>query len=84
MTVDIHSPGPSARMASLPLTTEPPRWELAGTRTYEADPVPAVRERYRERRDLTAAQAGRDNVAASTDTIAADRVAGPAEGVART
>jgi xylulokinase len=63
---------------------QPPRWELAGTRTYEADPVPAVRERYRERRDLTAGQAGRDNGAASTDTIAADRVAGPAEGVART
>jgi xylulokinase len=25
---------------------EPPVWELAGVRSYEADPVPAIRERY--------------------------------------
>ena len=50
---------------------EPPRWELAGTATFEADPVPEVRERYRERRDLTAEQAPRDNDAPSPDTIAA-------------
>jgi xylulokinase len=63
---------------------EPPRWEPAGTETYEADPTPAVRERYRDRRDLTADQAERDNGAASPDTIAAGRVTRPAEGVALT
>ena len=50
---------------------EPPRWELAGTETLEAEPVPGVRERYRDRRDLTAEQAEEDNDAASPDTIAA-------------
>ena len=62
---------------------EPPRWELAGTETYEAEPTPAVRERYAARRDLTI-EAERDNNAASPDTIAADRVDDPVEGVART
>lgn len=32
---------------------EPPVWELGGTEVYEADAVPAVRERYAEVRDLT-------------------------------
>jgi xylulokinase len=32
---------------------EPPTWELSGTEAYEADPVPSVRERYAEVRDLT-------------------------------
>ncbi|HKQ02538.1 MAG TPA: FGGY-family carbohydrate kinase, partial [Actinomycetes bacterium] len=50
---------------------EPPRWELAGTETFEAEPVPGVREVYRDRRDLTAEQAEEDNGAASPDTIAA-------------
>ena len=50
---------------------EPPRWALAGTETFEADPVPEVRERYRDRRDLTADQAQRDNDAPSPDTIGA-------------
>ncbi|GAA0352206.1 xylulokinase [Actinoallomurus spadix] len=30
---------------------EPPRWERAGLETYEADAVPAIRERYAEARD---------------------------------
>ncbi|WNV77853.1 xylulokinase [Geodermatophilus sp. DSM 44513] len=32
----------------------PPEWERPGTERYEADPVPRVRERYAEVRDLTA------------------------------
>jgi xylulokinase len=32
---------------------QPPRWPLEGSRTYEADLAPAVRERYAEVRDLT-------------------------------
>ena len=32
------------------------RGQLAGTQTFEADPTPAVRERYAEVRDLTAAR----------------------------
>ncbi|MFD2093700.1 xylulokinase [Blastococcus deserti] len=32
----------------------PPSWGTAGTEVYEADPVPHVRERYAEVRDLTA------------------------------
>jgi xylulokinase len=31
----------------------PPEWSRPGTERYEADPVPAVRERYAEVRDLT-------------------------------
>jgi len=31
----------------------PPAWELTGTEVYEADVVPAIRERYAEVRDLT-------------------------------
>jgi xylulokinase len=31
----------------------PPEWERAGTRTYQADPTPAVREQYAASRDLT-------------------------------
>jgi xylulokinase len=34
----------------------PPAWAAADTVTYEADPTPAVRERYAEVRDLTAHQ----------------------------
>jgi xylulokinase len=30
---------------------EPPRWKRAGLTTYEADPAPAVRERYAQARD---------------------------------
>jgi xylulokinase len=30
---------------------KPPQWTLAGQRVYEADPVPAVRERYAHARD---------------------------------
>jgi xylulokinase len=33
---------------------EPPAWAAAGTSRYEADPTPAVRERYAEVRDLVA------------------------------
>ena len=32
---------------------EPPNWPLEGSRTYEADQTPGVRERYAEVRDLT-------------------------------
>jgi xylulokinase len=32
----------------------PPEWSRPGTEVYEADPVPSVRERYAEVRDLTA------------------------------
>ncbi len=35
----------------------PPRWPATSTQTYEADPVPQVRERYAEVRDLTARRA---------------------------
>ncbi|HYY09823.1 MAG TPA: FGGY family carbohydrate kinase, partial [Kineosporiaceae bacterium] len=33
---------------------EPPQWPLTGSRLYEAEPTPGVRERYAEVRDLTA------------------------------
>jgi xylulokinase len=33
---------------------EPPAWQASGTTRFEADPTPAVRERYAEVRDLTA------------------------------
>lgn len=36
-------------------SNEPPQWPLEGSRTYEADPTPTVRERYAEVRDLTEA-----------------------------
>jgi xylulokinase len=61
----------------------PPDWDRAGTTTHQAEPTPAVRDRYAARRDLTI-EAERDKRAASLDTIAADREAGPVEGVART
>ncbi len=32
----------------------PPQWELSGTEVFEADPVPSVRARYAEVRELTA------------------------------
>ncbi|ASW56390.1 xylulokinase [Plantactinospora sp. KBS50] len=32
---------------------EPPAWTLAAAREYAADPVPAIRERYAQARDLT-------------------------------
>ena len=35
-----------------------PEWELAGTQMFEADPFPAVRERYAEVRELTARRPG--------------------------
>jgi xylulokinase len=55
----------------------PPRWELAGTETFEAEPTPAVRERYAACRDLTLEQAERDKDAARPDTIAAQGRAPP-------
>ena len=33
-------------------TREPPQWTLAGQQVYEADPVPAVRDRYATARDM--------------------------------
>ncbi len=48
----------AARQAAWVLTgaDAPPAWAAADTVTYEADPTPAVRERYAEVRDLTAHQ----------------------------
>ena len=43
----------AARQAAWVLTGELPRWAGADTRTVEADPTPAVRERYAEVRDRT-------------------------------
>lgn len=45
----------AARQAAWVLagTPEPPKWASAPARTYEADPAPAIRERYAEVRDLT-------------------------------
>lgn len=45
----------AARQAAWVLSgaKEPPAWELRGTEVFEAAPVPAVRERYAEVRDLT-------------------------------
>lgn len=34
-------------------TPEPPLWTLDGTRTYQADPTPHVRDQYARARDLT-------------------------------
>jgi xylulokinase len=31
----------------------PPDWEIPGTTTYDAEPVPRVRERYAEAREAT-------------------------------
>jgi xylulokinase len=46
----------AARQAAWALNggDEPPTWELTGTRTFEADQIPGVRERYAEVRELTA------------------------------
>jgi xylulokinase len=48
----------AARQAAWTLsqTTEPPAWEHAGAELHEADPMPAVRDRYARVRDLTATQ----------------------------
>lgn len=45
----------AARQAAWVLSgeAEPPTWESAGTTTWEADPLPHVRERYAQARDLT-------------------------------
>ena len=50
----------AARQAAWVLagTPEPPVWAAASTTTFEADPTPAVRERYAAVRDLTVAQVG--------------------------
>jgi xylulokinase len=76
----------AARQAAWALAggAEPPRWELAGAETFEAAPTPAVRERYAACRELTSERTERDKDADSPDTIAADRVADPIEGVAQT
>jgi xylulokinase len=46
----------AARQAAWVLggAAEPPTWEPAGTTVHEADPTPAVRERYAEVREMTA------------------------------
>lgn len=45
----------AARQAAWTLagTSEPPKWAQAPAQRYEADPTPAIRERYAEVRDLT-------------------------------
>lgn len=50
----------AARQAAWALSgaAEPPAWDRAGTQRYEADPVPAVRARYAEARDLTVPRPG--------------------------
>ncbi|MBY6349509.1 xylulokinase [Rhodococcoides corynebacterioides] len=60
MPVDVPAPGEyvadgAARQAAWVLSgaEEPPEWVAADVPRYEADPVPAVRERYAEVRDLT-------------------------------
>jgi xylulokinase len=56
----VHVPPPgeyvargAARQAAWVLTgaAEPPMWEIASTTVHEAEPTPAVRERYAEARD---------------------------------
>jgi xylulokinase len=46
----------AARQAAWVLSGDsaPPHWAAAETTTFEADPTPAVRERYAAVRDLTA------------------------------
>jgi xylulokinase len=48
----------AARQAAWTLRggSEPPPWELPGTEVFEADPTPAVRERYATVRELTASR----------------------------
>jgi xylulokinase len=50
----------AARQAAWVLSgaDEPPTWQVAGSQTYEADPTPAVRERYAEVREMTARRLG--------------------------
>ncbi len=58
--VDVPPPGEyvargAVRQAAWVLTgqDEPPQWSLAGGERYDADPVPSVRGRYAEARELT-------------------------------
>lgn len=46
----------AARQAAWVLTGERPHWQLGATATFEAEPAPAVRERYADVRDLTASR----------------------------
>jgi len=50
----------AARQAAWVLSgaEQPPAWAIEGTQSFEADPTPAVRERYAEVRDLTARRTG--------------------------
>ena len=45
----------AARQAAWVLSgrADPPRWPIPGTQVFEADPVPVVRSRYAEVRELT-------------------------------
>ncbi|GAY07064.1 xylulokinase [Pseudonocardia sp. N23] len=49
-----HVADGAARQAAWVLTGDLPEWEAAGTVVHEADPTPAVRERYAAVRDMTA------------------------------
>jgi len=42
-----------------PSRPEPPEWACARSETYDADPTPAVRERYADVREMTAARVDR-------------------------
>ncbi|MCU1492572.1 MAG: xylulokinase [Acidimicrobiaceae bacterium] len=48
-----------AAWALQPHLVEPPDWPSSSTKTYEADPLPEVRERYAAVRDLTADRSAR-------------------------
>jgi xylulokinase len=62
----------AARQAAWALAggAEPPPWEPAGAASFEAEPTPAVRERYAASRDLVREAEG-DNGAGTPDTIGA-------------
>jgi xylulokinase len=51
-----HEPDAAARQAAWALIggETPPTWEFSGVTLFEADPVPAVRERYASVRKMTA------------------------------
>ena len=60
MPVGVPEPGEyvadgAARQAAWALSGRdaPPQWNRSATKTYEADPMPDIRERYSEVRDLT-------------------------------
>jgi len=53
-----YVPDGASRQAAWVLAggAEPPQWALGGAETFEADPLPGIRERYAEVRELTASR----------------------------